>query len=64
MGRHSDMVGIIPTDMIPITTPVDIMVDGMAVDGMVVDGTIRLGATGPAGQVTMVRGDRVSVVAV
>ena len=64
MGRHSDMVGIIPTGMIPITTPVDIMVDGMAADGMVVDGTIRLGPTGPAGQVTMVRVGRVSVAAV
>ncbi len=61
MGHHLDMVGIILIGMIPISTPVDIMVDGMAVDGTVVDGTIRLGSTGMAGRfITMVRGGRVS----
>jgi hypothetical protein len=65
MGHHSDMVGIIPIGMILISTPVDIMADGMAVDGMVVDGTIRLGSTGIARQlITMVRGGRESGAAV
>ncbi|MYF40259.1 MAG: hypothetical protein F4221_05310 [Rhodothermaceae bacterium] len=64
MGRHSGMVGIIPIGIIPITTLVDIMADGIMVDGTVVDGTILLGPTGMAQQLTMVRADRVSVVAV
>ncbi|MDE2825783.1 MAG: hypothetical protein OXL40_00550 [Bacteroidota bacterium] len=64
MGHHSDMVGTILIGIIPITTPVDIMVGGIMVDGMVVDGTIHLGATGMARRSTMVREDRVSVAAV
>ena len=49
MGRHSGMVGIIPIGIIPITTLVDIMADGIMVDGTV-EGTILLGPTGMARQ--------------
>ena len=59
MGRPSGMVGIIPIGIIPITTLVDIMVDGMEVDG-----TILLGPTGMVRQSTMVHEDHVSVAAV
>lgn len=61
MGHHSDMVGIIRIGMILISTPVDIMADGMVVDGTVVGGTTRLGSTGMARRfIIMVRGGRVS----
>ena len=59
MGHRSGgMVGIIRIGIIPITTLVDIMVDGIMVDG-----TILPGATGMARRSTMVREDRVSVAA-